>query len=793
MLTIPYLIHTTLHHCVKTRPAWRKTAAMAALTIMLAACSTTRSIPDGDRLYTGLAKTEYNAPLKDEHFTQTQEEVNAALATAPNGALFGSSSIRTPLPIGLWVWNAFVNHHGHFAKWMLNSFGSRPVLMSWVNPELRASVATQVLRNHGYFRGKVDYRLITGKNAKKAKIGYRVDMGPLCTVDSVGYDGFPAQADSLIRQTRSEAKIKKGDGFDVAGLDAERRRVSALLRNHGFFYYLPNYASWLADTVTVPGKVILRLQEARQTPTVAQRQWAIGNIDIDLHREYGDSLPLSSTRRAITIHYNGKRAPLRVPVVLGNMRLMPGQPYTYDGHQASVTNLSATGLYSTVDFNFTPRDTTGREDTLDLRLNLVLDKPYDVYFEGNMTGKTNNRFGPGAVLGITRRNAFRGGDLLDLKLKGNYEWQTGHRQDNTSSRFNSYEYGFDASLQLPRLLVPHVTPLRKKLFEHYRRIGFFAVPATTLKFSTDVIYRAGYFKRRVVSGEWTYTLQTSPTSRHQFSPLAVSYEYMKRRTAAFDSVLRYNPYLEYTMRDQFIPKMQYVYTYTSSKTLRNPLWWQTTVSESGNLISLVYKATGKEWGEKGKQLFKNPYAQFFKMETELVKTWQLSEHSSLVGHADLGLLWAYGNSGEAPYSEQFYVGGANSIRAFTIRSVGPGSYHDVSSAHNNYLDQTGDLKVLGNLEYRPRLFGNLYGAVFLDAGNVWSLHHDDRAGGKFKAGNLLKETALGTGVGLRYDMDFLVIRVDWGVGLHVPYKSGFYNVGSFSNSQSLHFAIGYPF
>lgn len=781
------------HTIAKGRALLHTTAALAAGLMLLAACSTTKSIPDGDQLYTGLVKTEYIAPEKGEHYTETQEEINAALATAPNGALFGSSSIRTPLPIGLWVWNAFVNHNGAFAKWMLNSFGSRPVLMSWVNPELRASVATQVLRSHGYFHGKVDYRLITDKNPKKAKIGYRVDMGHLFTVDSIAYDGFPPLADSLLRQTRAEAKIKVGDGFDVSGLDGERKRVSSLLRNHGFFYYLPNYASWLADTVSLPGKVLLRLQEAEQVPQVAKRQWTIGKINIDMHREYGDSLTHSSTNRAITINYNGKRPPLRVPVVLGNMRLVPKKLYTYDGHQASMTNLSATGLYSTVDFNFTPRDTTGLEDTLDLRLNLVLDKPYDVYFEGNMTGKTNNRFGPGAVLGITRRNAFRGGDLLDLKLKGNYEWQTGHRQDNTTSRFNSYEYGFDASLQLPRLLIPHVTSWRRKLFEHYRRIGFFAVPTTTLKFSTDVIYRAGYFKRRVVSGEWTYTLQTSPTSRHQFSPLSVSYEYMKTRTAAFDSVLRENPYLDYTMRDQFIPKMQYTYTYTSPKTLRNPLWWQTTVSESGNIISLVNMAAGKGWSDKGKQLFKNPYAQFFKLETELVKTWQLSEHSSLVGHVDAGLLWAYGNSNEAPYSEQFYVGGANSIRAFTIRSVGPGSYHDTSSAKNNYLDQTGDLKLLANLEYRPRLFGNLYGAVFLDAGNVWSLHHDDRTGGKLKASNLFKETALGSGVGLRYDMDFLVIRLDWGVGLHVPYKSGFYNVGSFKDSQSLHFAIGYPF
>ena len=766
---------------------------LALATVLVTACSTTRSIPDGDQLYTGLAKTKYKTPVQDKHFTNTQAEIDAALATAPNGALFGSSSVRSPFQVGLWVWNAFVGSNDGFSKWMLSSFGSRPVLLSWVNPALRASVAQEVLRAHGYFHGKVGYDIIKQHNPKKAKIKYTVDMGPLWTVDSLSYQGFPPQADSLIMATTAEARIRKGDAFDVNTLDAERRRVSTLLRNNGFFYYQPSYASWLVDSVSQPGKVLLKLQLAEQTPSVAERKWTIGKINIDLHKSYGDSLMNSETRRDITMRYNGKHSPLRVPVILSANRLFPRQLYNYSEYQAGISNLSSTGLFSTVDVNFSPRDTTGRADTLDMHMNLVFDKPYDIYLEGNVTGKTNNRIGPGAVLGITRRNAFRGGELLDLKIKGNYEWQTAHHGEGNASKFNSYEYGADVSLQLPRMVIPYVSYFRKKLFNHFRRIGFFSTPSTTLKFSTDILNRAGFFKRRIVSGEWTYNLQTSPTSKHQYTPLSFSYEYMKRRTAAFDSVLTANPYLAYTMRDQFIPKMQYVYTYTSPKTYRNPLWWQTTVSESGNILSLGEMVAGNKWSKKNKELFKNPYAQFFKLETELVKTWQLTEHSSLVAHGDLGMLWAYGNSGEAPYSEQFYVGGANSIRAFTVRSIGPGSYHNAESATNNYLDQTGDLKFLGNLEYRPRLFGNLYGAMFLDAGNVWSLHKDDRSGGHFEPKNLLKEMALGTGVGLRYDMDFLVIRVDWGVGLHVPYKSGFYNVGSFRDSQSLHFAIGYPF
>ena len=247
------------------------------------------------------------------------------------------------------------------------------------------------------------------------------------------------------------------------------------------------------------------------------------------------------------------------------------------------------------------------------------------------------------------------------------------------------------------------------------------------------------------------------------------------------------------MKDQFVPKMKYTYMYTSPEKYRNPIFWQMSISEAGNILSAGYLAFGHKWNSKDKKMFKNPYAQFFKIETDWRKKWSINDHDQFVAHAAAGIIWSYGNSSAAPYNEQLYVGGANSIRAFTMRTVGPGGYMP-TEATTSYLDQTGDMKLLFNLEYRPRLFGNLYGAVFLDAGNVWSLKDNDyRPESKFEFKNMFSQMAMGTGVGLRYDLDFFVIRVDWGIGLHLPYKSGFYNVPSFKKSQTLHLAIGYPF
>lgn len=762
-------------------------------TVLLSACSTTKSIPDGDQLFTGLSGIKYDAPEKGKHFITTQEEIEAALATAPNGALFGSSKIRSPFLFGLWIWNEYVGSEDGFEKWMLNSFGSKPVLMSWVNPALRASVAKEVLRAHGYFRGNVDYKVITQRNPKKAKIEYKVNMDHLFTVDTLSYKHFQKNANHLIDSTMSEALIKKGDAFDVSTLEGERMRIVKLFRNNGFYFYQPAYASYLADTLTVPGKVLLKFQQAANIPEMAKRKWYIGNVAVELRKEFAEQLRDSAKRRFLTVRYNGRRAPLRTSVILNSMKLRPRQLYRRADHEESFARLTSSGIFSIVDFSFTPRDTTGLSDTLDLKLNCVFDRPYDFYIEGNMTGKTNNRLGPGVVIGFAKRNAFRGGELLNINLRGSYEWQTGHRTEGTSSRFNSYEYGFDASLQFPRLIIPFVDMFRQRLHRRFRRNNFFSTPTTLLKVSSDIISRANYFKRHVVSGEWSYNIQPSATTRHQFSPLIFSFEYMRSSTQSFDSIMEANPYLYYTMRNRFVPKLQYTFTYTSPTTYRNPIWWQTTISEAGNLLSLGYMAAGSKWGNKDKRLFGNPYAQFVKLETDFSKTWRLTEHSSLVAHFNAGAIWTYGNSSGAPYSEQFYVGGANSIRAYTVRFIGPGSYRNNDGTYISYLDQVGDIRLLANLEYRPRLFGNLYGALFLDAGNVWEMHTTYRQGGKFNLKNLPRETALGTGVGLRYDLDFLVIRVDWGVGLHVPYKSGFYNVGSFKDNQSLHFAIGYPF
>ena len=767
--------------------------------VIFVACSMTKNIPDGDQLFTGLKDITYEDYERNDNFVKTQEEVEASLATAPNGSLFGSSYYRMPFSFGVSVWNTYSEKDTPFARWMTKAFGKQPVLMSWVNPELRANVAQSVLRNHGYFGGEVDFENITQKNPKTAKISYHVRPGRMYTLDSISIVGFPPAADSLIQATADETYLKKGDAFVVSNLDAERQRISTLLRNNGYYYYQPGYASYLADTFVVDGKVQLQLKLANNIPDVATRKWYIGHIDVNMRKTSREVLTDSIKRRTLTIHYAGKNPPVRTRVLMADVKLRPRQLYSHDNYLQSVSKLNAMGLFSSVNLAFTPRDTSALCDTLDLALNCVFDKPWDFYIETNFNARTIGRVGPELRMGVTRRNAFRGAEKIDVNVHGSYEWAT----NNNSSGMNNYEYGADASVEFPRIIAPFFGGnriRRDSVGRVIRSRRFFSTPSTLAKASTDIIYRPGYYKMHVVSGEWTYRWQTSAQSRHEFSPLTVKYQFMNSHTAEFDTLASKNPYLLVTMQDYFIPEMRYTYTYTSPASYMNPIRWETTLAESGNVVALYDMATGKKWNDKDKKMFKNPYSQFVKLETDFTKTWTLNAASTLVGHVNAGIIYAYGNSNWLPNSELFYVGGANSIRAFPVRGIGPGKFPGLGNSTLSYLLQNGDIKLVGNLEYRRQLFGSLHGAVFLDVGNVWQI--DDIEGikeeysGHFRFSEFLKQMAVGTGIGIRYDLDFLILRLDWGVALHLPYetgKSGFYNIDSFKNSHTLHFAIGYPF
>ncbi len=758
---------------------------------MLSACSTTKNLPEGETLYTGIERLEVLNEDQTPAGILALEEVEAALAYPPNNAIFGSSTLRWPFPFGLWVYNNFEKYKDKkgVGRWIYDQLAKSPVLVSNVNAETRVKVASNLLRDYGFFNGTVSYETIPQKNPKKEKLSYTIDMGNPYYLDSIAWMKYPARADSLIQASKGNSVLKRGDNFSVIKLEEERQRISSLLRNNGYYYFRPELTTFRADTLMKPGFVSLQVVAQKGIPAEAKKQYYIGRTEIHL-TGYNGELPTDTLNfRGMTLYYAGKKPGIRPGTLTRNFFYRKGDLFSQDRQTFTQEAMARMNVFRYTEFRYEPKDTTALCDTLNVVVNATFDKPYDAELELNMTTKSTDQTGPGAAFNLTRKNFRQMGANLSFQLKGSYEWQTNSNVEGNSAKLNSYEIGTSLSLDFPRIIVPwEDQTLRRSRFPQH----------TTFKVYIDLLNRAKFFNMLSFGGEVTYDFQRSRTWKHSITPFRLTFNTLQSTTERFDSITAVNPTLALSLGNQFIPAMGYTFTYDNARMKRrHQLWWETSITSAGNVTSLVYAAFGKGFGEKDKKLLKSPYAQFLKLTSEMRATLKIKNKHYIATRLMGGVLWSYGNQTVPPYSEQFYIGGANSIRAFTVRSLGPGTYNSGSNVRYGYLDQTGDIKFEANVEYRFPLFGDLYGATFLDAGNVWLLRKDEnRPGGQLTLKNLAKSIALGTGVGIRYDLTFLVIRLDLGIALHAPYdtgKSGYYNIPKFKDGLGLHFAIGYPF
>ncbi len=789
-----------------------KKFTLLLLLCCFAACSTTKHLPPGEVLYIG------QKPIVVEERSETAigetalEEVEAALATAPNNSLLGSSRLRVPFPLGLWVYNGFSHYEKGLGRWIFRRFGAKPVLLSAVAPDIRMRAATNLLHDYGYFSGSVSCdTFVHSRDSLKARLQYTVHMGPPTMIDTLEYAGFSPRTDRILNAVRRHSQLRPGQQFNVLDLDAERTRVSNLLRNTGLYYFRPDYLTYQADTARIPGHYVsLRLMPVAGIPAVAEKPFYLGRKSIYLYGRNGEAPTDSLFYRGMRIYYHGSRPYVRPSMLYrwtdyGNFRFKRPQQdstaeqrspasrryslYNLHRQQRVQERLAQTGIFRTTDIGFVPRDTSALCDTLDVNIRLTPALRYDAELDFNLKLKSNNQVGPGAAFILSRLNVFGGGERWEVELTGAYEWQTG---GGAASSMNSYEYGVSTSLAFPRVMFP-------RLGRHE-----YDFPATTT-FSLYALQqnRARYYKLLAFGGRATYEFQPSSLRRHSLTPLRLTFNVLRHPTAEFQALQEANPALYASLRNQFIPAMEYTYTYddTSLRARRRTShWWQTTFTSAGNVTSLLYGALGQSLGRSEKQLLGVPFAQYLKLNTEFRHHLRLGRYGLLATRVATGVVWAYGNVLSAPYTEQFYVGGANSIRAFSARSIGPGGYSSgvEGTAGYGYLNHVGDIRFEANAEYRFPVLGSLHGAVFLDAGNVWLLRADEgRLDGEFRLRNFPRQIALGTGFGLRYDLDLLVFRLDLGIALHDPSRlnngRGYYNIPRFGDGLTLNFAIGYPF
>lgn len=764
-------------------------ALIAAIALLATACSTTRRLGPNQTLYTGVSKFDINPTdgekLPDEMVSNLKEAINVP----PNNPMpFMSPYVRTPFPLGLWLYNNWSDSCKGLKGWFYRKFARQPVLVSYVKADQRVKVMEQILDDNGYFGSTASYEIVPDKkNPKKARINYSVDVASPYRIDSIMYIDNPDCKVSLFIDSlaRRNPYLKKGEIFCVDSLSAVRTRITNRLRNRGYYYFRPEFIEFLADSLITPHAVAIKLTLAANIPQMAMLQYRTGKVTTYVQRRSTrrpGTPDTIATDRGDVIVFRPSR--LRKNLIPSCVTFKKGKLFSVRDMDRTQDRLSRLGIFGNIQIQPVPADTSTSNPTMDVYISTRFDQPMTASIEMNASSKSNSYIGPGLIFGLTHHNLFGGAERLNLQLTGSYEWQTG--KGSNRSLFNSYEVGLNASLAFPRLLAPSFVRRRQ------RDLNW-----TTISIGADLLNRPHFFKMAEFNTGITYEWKAKRNSSNSFTPFKLSYTKLISTTHEFDSVMAKNPAVALSFQSQFIPQMSY--TYTLDKFLEreriNGITLTATVTEAGNILDGIWSLAGQK-GEK--KLFGTPFSQFVKGQVQLVYSRRLLRGSDqwLVSRILVGAEHAYGNSSEVPYAEQFYIGGANSIRAFTVRSLGPGSYHPAANVENGYFDQTGTFKLELNTEYRFPIISVLHGAVFLDAGNVWLMKKDPlRPGGELNARSFWRDIALGTGVGLRVDIGMMVIRGDLGYGLHVPYadrQNHYFNI-PFKKAFAFHLAIGYPF
>jgi len=768
-----------------SKAGFLKVVAAVAAVLVAAGCSTTSKLDDGDMLYNGM-KLQLNPTGGEKLPGEMVSDLTKSVNVRPNNPWpFLSPYKRSPLPLGLWVYNHMNDSAKGLKGWIYRKLVEQPVLVADARPETRVKMLESILDNNGYFGSKATYSVQSGKNPKKGKIVYNVDVSAPYLIDSIQYINDGTKLGHLIDTISKRSRyLVKGERFCVDSLEVVRTRIANTLRNLGYYYFRPEYIEYLADTLITPHAVALRVTLADNVPGIARLQYRVGNIYTYVTRRnsHRPGTPDTiSTDKGDLIVYRPAR--LRKNLIPSCITFRKGRIFSVWNMDRTQERLARLGIFRNIQMQAVPADTSAADPRLDLYITCQFDRPMEATIEANLAYKSNSYLGPGLILGVTNNNTFGGAEKLSLTFNANYEWQTGH---NRGSIFNSYEFGVTGSLAFPRLLAPKFIPRNDRYLNW-----------TTLSLGVDIMNRPHYFKLADFHVGINYEWHPSRNAINQLTLFKLTYNKLMHTTEEFESVMADNPAVALSFQSQYIPQLSY--TYTLDKFLErermNGINFTATLTEAGNVFDGIYRMCGVK-GEK--HLFGTPFSQFIKGQAQLVYSRRLvrgSEHW-LVSRVLAGAAHAYGNSTVVPYSEQFYIGGANSIRAFTVRSLGPGSYRPPTEQQNGYFDQTGTFKLELNAEYRFPIMSVLHGAVFVDAGNIWLLKDDpSRPGGQLKARTFLRDLALGTGVGLRVDIGMLVIRGDLGYGLHAPYYNGtnhYFNI-AFKKAFAFHLAIGYPF
>jgi len=759
-------------------------AGAILIALLLTSCSGTRHLPNGEKLYTGAEIKLESADHLNKRMIKAIAE--GAVRPSPNKGFFG---IRPKL----WIYNfAGTAPKTKLGKW-LKKMGEPPVLMSSVKPGVTSGIIDAKLFNIGIFNGFTEAKTV--EKERSARVIYTSHLHKPFVVKELIYALSDDSLSRLIIAEKDKSLIKPGDDYNLDILKTERQRIDALLKNKGYFYFNPDNLLFKADTSNVNQTVTFKLTLKDSIPADALTVYRINNVFVNQNYSLNERRARNAqdTIMIEDMVFLGREARMAVrPTVLSqSIYLRKNEVFARQNHIITLNRLMSMGNFKLVQVNFSENNAVG-PGLLDVNI-LMTPMPKRTFrAEIDLVSKSNNYTGPRLNLSILNRNTFSGAELLNLNLAGSFEAQLSGKDKN----LYSYSWNPQMELTFPRFIIPFNLKSSSSIY----------VPKTNLLLSYNFLKRVNYFDMRTFQFVFGYKWKENIRKEHEFNPIDVSYTSVGNKSAAFNELLNLNPFLKKSYEEQFIAGGNYSFTYSeqmlTGKKVQNYL--HVTSELAGNLFSLA-KAIGGEKISSGNpsKVVGSIYSQFAKLSIDGRAYYNFKDKNKLAFRIFAGVAKTYGNSSVLPYTKQFFSGGPNSLRAFQINSVGPGTFNQ-DTIQQGFLQMGGDIKFEVNTEYRFNIYRFFKGALFVDAGNVWlQKSNPANTGSPFRFSGFMNEIAVGAGVGIRIDVSFFILRFDLAMPLRKPWLEDNHrwvaNQIDFGSSAwrkdnlVLNVAIGYPF
>ncbi len=748
---------------------------------MLYSCSPTRHLQKGQALYTG-------GTIKYKPHAGTAKRLKANMENLLRPKTNTSFLGMYPK---LFFYNISKKPTGKGLNYLLHEkWGEPPVLASSVNLTINENILQNYLQNKGFFQAGVTGDL--SRKKQKAHAYYTVEAGHRYRINEVF---FPEDSSRLINREidslQDKSVLKPGDFYDLDNIKQERERVKDSLKDKGYFYFIPDNLVVQADS-NLSGKVNLYLKVKKDAPEAALKKYRINKVKV--FADY--SLKKDSLLRGLAgEEYKGldiidPRHLFRPSIFSRSIYLSPGNLYTLDDHELTLNRLVNLGAFKFVKVEFIEanRDSALKTGLLNANVYLTPAKKKSLRLELTGNSRSNNYVGSSVNLSWQNRNFFRGAELFKLNLGGAFETQVGGDQNSS----NTYSFSPGVSIEVPRFVTPF----------QIINLSRVKVPKTRLEVNYNLLNRRNYYNLNSFNLKAGYNWMSNSKMTNTFNLFDVTYVLPSHITPVFQDILDKDPTLQRSFRRQFILSTNYRFEYSnrSENKRANNIYFDGQADVSGNLLGLFM---GKHDYQHPATLLGSPFSQYLKLSADFRDYWHLN-HKGLdwVNRVYAGYGYSYGNSYSLPFVKQFFVGGSNSLRGFRARTLGPGTYHTAKTGFQ--ANEAGDIKVELNTELRFHLVSVVNGALFADAGNIWLLRSAlTKPGGKFDFHRAMRQLAVSSGLGLRFDLSFFVLRFDLAFPLRKPWlpegERWVFNQIDFGSKQwrkenlVLNIAIGYPF